>query len=464
MVKKNKKIKHFLFLILVFISSSAFAQEDIKITEIQFDKPEKTFQLGSFKLDYKILPENATNKTLTWESDNPDVVAVRDGTIAVRKVGRATITATAQDGSGVSSKITIIGVKLIQKISFDLGTVIQLRPDGAKNQPLHVTIEPSDATNQTLTWTSSDATVVSVTDKGEITTHKVGSADIRATAQDGSFEYAVLHIDVIIPVEKVIINEGDITLPIYSSKQLTATILPADAPIRTVHWSSSNRQVATIDGNGLVSARGSIGETIITASSDDEDAGYPEAHITVKVVNSPVSDLVILPYQRDMELKWQPSATETDWQVIYNEKGSADKITKFTKTPSIILRDLKPKTVYEVQVSAIVNNQPTSLAAIKEAQTAALSEGNKFPHLYNIKNIKLNEPFAVIWKDMEDAATKVNFQLRNSGNDALVTDVLQVNDGERMITINKSGSYRLIVTFTNNQQAWEEISYDLNIK
>ena len=312
MQKLHKKIKQLFFPILLFISLSGFAQDDIKITEIQFDKAEKTFQLGSFMLDYKIFPENATNKTLTWESDNPDVVAVRNGTIAVRKAGRATITATAQDGSGVSAKITIIGVKLIRSISFNLGASIQLRPDGAKNEPLRVTIEPSDATNQNLTWTSSDESVVSVTDKGEITTHKIGTADIRATAQDGSGEYATLHVDVIIPVEKVIINEGDLTLSTYSTKQLTTTILPADAPIRSVHWSSSNWQVATIDGNGMVSTKGLVGETTITASSNDEEAGYPETKIKVTVVNAPVNGLVVYPYQRDMELKWYPSGTETE--------------------------------------------------------------------------------------------------------------------------------------------------------
>lgn len=125
---------------------------------------------------------------------------------------------------------------------------------------------------------------------------------------------------------------------------------------------------------------------------------------------------------------------------------------------------MKPKTVYEIQVNAAANSQSTSLPVNKEAQTTALSEGNKFPHLYNIKNIKVNEAFSLIWKDLEDAATGVTYQLRNAENNTVVTDVMQVNDTERTITFSKSGSYRLVITFTNNHQTWEEISYNLNIK
>lgn len=463
MQKLHKKIKQLIFPIFLFTGLLGFAQDDVKITEIKFNEPSTTFQLGGFTIQYKILPENATNKTLTWESDNPEVVSVRNGYISVKKAGTATITATAQDGSGVSGKITITAIKLINSISFNEGSTIYLRPDGAKNYPLRVTIDPYDATNQNLKWETNDESVVSVTNKGEITTHKIGNAYIRATAQDGSAAFAILQVNVIIPVEKVTINEGNVTLSTYASKQLTTTVIPADAPA-TIRWYSSNQQIATVDKNGLLTARGTPGEATITAYADDEYAGYPESKIKVTVVNAPVSDLVVYPYQRDMELKWYPSGAETEWQVIYNEKGSSEKATKFTKTPSAVLRDLKPKTVYEIQVSASANGQSTSLPVNKEAQTTALSEGNKFPHLYNIKNIKVNEAFPLIWKDLEDATTGVTYQLRNVESNTVITDVMQVNDTEKTVTFSKSGSYRLVISFTNNRQTWEEVSYNLNIK
>lgn len=464
MKKINQILSRFLLIIAVFLGVFASAQNDIKITEIRFTEGSHTFQLGTFTLGYKIFPENATNQNLTWESDNPDAISVRNGMISVKKAGNATITATAQDGSGVSAKFDVIGIKLIRKITFNVGEVIYLRPNGANNYPIRTSIEPFDATKQNLKWESSDDSVVSVTQNGEITTHQIGNATIKATAQDGSWEYATLKVNVIIPVEKVTINEGDITLSTYTSKQLTATILPADAPLRKLRWYSSNNQIATVDSNGMLNTRGQVGEATITAYSEDEYAGFPENKIKVTVVNQPVKDLSASSYQRDIEVKWTPSSAENNWKIVYNEKGSKEKTTKFVTTPSFIMRDLKPKTIYEIQVSVAENGASTSIAISKEAETLNLPQGNKFPHLYNIKNIKLNEVFPIFWKDLEDVNTKISYKLLNSETDAVISDVLKVNDAEKTMTITKSGNYKLLVSFSNNQQTWEELSYEITIK
>ncbi len=136
---------------------------------------------GSGTLTATVLPDNATEKTVTWTSSDPAVASVdADGTVTAVGVGTATITAKAGD---VTATCTVTvepkptsGVVLDQAaLSLDIGATATLA----------ATVLPEDATDKTVTWTSSDPTVATV-DNGIVTAVAAGTTTITAAAGDQS--------------------------------------------------------------------------------------------------------------------------------------------------------------------------------------------------------------------------------------------------------------------------------------
>ena len=148
---------------------------------------------------------------------------------------------------------------------------------------LTATITPTNATDTSVSWESSNATIVTVTG-GKITALRVGSATITATANDGG-ETATCQVTVYpIPVESVNLNENKITLHEGNVFTLTATISPANATNTDVTWKSSDAAVVKVV-NGKITAVGS-GIATITVTTND---GGKTATCAVEVIKDTIT-------------------------------------------------------------------------------------------------------------------------------------------------------------------------------
>ena len=134
---------------------------------------------------------------------------------------------------------------------------------------LKATIAPTNATHQTVTWTSSDETVATVKN-GVITAVREGSATITATADGKSASCVITVKKKIIAVEKIVLSETEKTITKDGTFTLTATITPTNATNQTVTWTSSDETVATVK-NGVVTAVRE-GSATITATADGKSA------------------------------------------------------------------------------------------------------------------------------------------------------------------------------------------------
>ena len=158
---------------------------------------------------------------------------------------------------------------------------ISLRID--ETEILMATITPANATDTSVLWESSNATIATVT-SGKITALRVGSATITATANDGG-EIATCQVTVYpIPVESVSLNESKITLHEGNVFTLTATISPANATNTDVTWKSSDAAVAKVV-NGKITAVGS-GIATITVTTND---GGKTATCAVEVIKDTIT-------------------------------------------------------------------------------------------------------------------------------------------------------------------------------
>ena len=239
-----------------------------------------------------------TNSTATRTAAEKWTVALiaptfkADGTLDAQPKVTVTVPSSALEGETALLEVTLVDTKgnkststrvlyysnqvAVTGVALDNAT---LTVKAGKTGTLTATIAPADASNQTVTWTSSDKTVATVT-AGTVTGVKAGTATITATTEDGGFTATCAVTVKNIDVETITLT--DATVSIGDKKTLTATIAPTDATIQTVTWSSSNTAIATINATtGEVTAVAK-GETTITATSTSNTTVTATCKVTVE--------------------------------------------------------------------------------------------------------------------------------------------------------------------------------------
>ncbi len=146
-------------------------------------------------------------------------------------------------------------------------------------QQLNATIAPANATNQNVTWTSSNTAVATVNASGLVTAVATGTATITVKTVDGNKTATSAITVAAIPVSSVAVSPTSASLYAGNTQQLTATISPANATNKNVTWSSNNTAIATVNSSGLVTAV-SAGTATITATTQD---GNKTASATITV-------------------------------------------------------------------------------------------------------------------------------------------------------------------------------------
>jgi hypothetical protein len=152
-----------------------------------------------------------------------------------------------------------------------------------QSEALMATVSPSQTTNKTVLWSSSDANIATVDTNGIVTAVNKGAAVITAKTLDGNFTVAA-NVDVRIPAASVIVTPGEITLQKGQSSALAAAITPDDSNIKSINWSSSDEKVASVNDKGEVIAL-SVGNAIITAKVID-GSNVASGTAVVKVLGS----------------------------------------------------------------------------------------------------------------------------------------------------------------------------------
>ena len=153
-------------------------------------------------------------------------------------------------------------------------------------QTLTATITPSNASNKTLTWTSSNTNIATVDNNGVVTAKGYGTATITATTTDGSNKSATCSVTVAAPilVTGVSLSQTSLTFSALNTTQtLTATVTPSNADNKTLTWTSSNTNVATVSSSGVVTSKGNGTATITAKATDGSNIS---ATCTVTVIES----------------------------------------------------------------------------------------------------------------------------------------------------------------------------------
>jgi uncharacterized protein YjdB len=186
-----------------------------------------------------------------------------------------------------------LGDSVIYKVTKVELDKTSLTLDVNQSETLTATITPSNATDKSLTWESSDTNIATVDTNGVVTAVAQGSTTITATAADGSGEKATCSVTVKeaanVPVTSVSLDKTTLELTEGETAQLTATVLPDNATNKAVTWSTSNASIATVDANGLVTAVSAGTATITVTTEDGSKTATCEVTVTAQTYNISVT-------------------------------------------------------------------------------------------------------------------------------------------------------------------------------
>lgn len=314
------------FFITLLMMSTVFVgcDEDdpqIKITSISFNSASVEVVEGTtVNLDdiLTIEGEDADQADISFESDNDQVVTVSGNTLSAVAVGEATIEATeANTGETATIEVTVVeNVVAVTGVTLDEETA-DLKV--GETLQLDATVAPDNATEQGVTWSvafpadskskEEDPTdIATVSDDGLVTAISAGDVVVTAKTKDGDFtastDISVSNIE----VTGITISPDPVEVNINESVQLSATIAPENATVKTVTWSVAMIESAArtsvseptvddyleIDEDGLLTAKQRCDDCEFTATATATDGEVTET-VDVTINYVPVTSITLDP-------------------------------------------------------------------------------------------------------------------------------------------------------------------------
>ena len=379
-----------------------------------------------------------------------------DGTFRVNLpfvgINRASFTLIAEDGREKDYILSITRAKpgdiLVTGVS--LNSTLNLIKGYAEK--LIYVISPSNATNQEVTWESSNATVATVDEEGVVTAVGGGSAIITVTTVDGG-KTAACVVTVTVPVTGVTLDKGSLSLIVGETGVLEATVSPSGASNAAVTWSTSNSGVAVVDSAGTVTAR-AVGSATITVTTVD---GGKTAACLVTVNPKLVSSITLSPSSLlltaggatgSITATVAPSGV-TDgtltWKSSDETKATVDAngvVTPLARgTAEIWAESTDGSNVISNKVTVTVRSGDNSLTTL----TVNGSEPITAPFMYTVANTvnKATVSFTV------PAGASAKYRIGASA-DAATTGTFEVNlaEGQNTITITITAENDTYVSYT----------------
>lgn len=228
---------------------------------------------------------------------------------------------TTKTTSSTSTKTTTPAEVKARKIEVD---VAELELLIGETKVLTATVSPSNATDKSVTWTSSNKEIVMVDSEGEIVALGIGEADVTAKTSNG--KEAVVKVTVKpIPVTEINLGESEINLKVEESVTLTAIVVPEEATDKEVEWTSENEEIVTVE-NGVITAVAPGNAKVICSSKDGI-----KAEVNVVVEEPEVEEVVATTVEEDNS----SNTVEKESVVDENneEKEEAKEVQNVETTP-----------------------------------------------------------------------------------------------------------------------------------
>ena len=261
------------------ITVLAVEAQSIKINEYTDERIELR-EGGTFQLTATILPENTTDKTVTWSSGNTNYATVDNNGLVTAVKGSSygnyvTIYARTANGRSASIYFKILDNPAQEVI---LNThALELRI--SETFQLEAVVLPENASNKTVTWSAYSSTIASVDNTGLVTAKGVGTTQIIArVGSSGNYHYDTCQVTV--KPHELILSDHELMLYVGDEYQLDAIIIPETTNI-TITWSSTSRAVASVNSTGMVTGNAVGNAQIVARIRSGSSYIYDTCQVTV---------------------------------------------------------------------------------------------------------------------------------------------------------------------------------------
>jgi len=238
-------------------------------------------------------PANATNKDLTWSTNDAKVATVSEGVVTATGEGACVITVKTVDGD----KTATCDVTVPEQPPFLTLDETELILNINATQRLFATVLPENFENKTVRWSSSDDKVATVSANGTVTGKGYGECIITAKMVEGE-KTATCNVIVPSRVTGVVLDKNFTIIYGLNNSKLTATLYPATATIKGLIWSSDKPEIVDVIEDG----------TIISLS-------YGTANITVETIDggfTSTCEVLVLDPQKYKIIKWTGDQNTSD--------------------------------------------------------------------------------------------------------------------------------------------------------
>lgn len=276
---------------LVFTGTSTIVNKTtpsvVPVTGVKLNTDKLDFVLGGSAqtLTATVEPTNATNKKVSWSVNPTGIVTVNNGSVSPSAVGDAVVTVTTEDGNKTATCNVHVGYPAVNKVTVSPKT--ETLVVGGTTKTLTATVLPEQAEDRSVTWSvTSGGDYVSVDQQGVITPKAVGTAVVTATSNAKNTLSDSCTVTVTsnkVEVTSVTVSPKSLDLTTESQDtQLTATVEPNNASVKTVSWSVNPTGVVTVE-NGLVHVV-AAGTAVVTVASTDSPQKSDTCNVTVTEV------------------------------------------------------------------------------------------------------------------------------------------------------------------------------------
>lgn len=256
-------------------ASTTFTVLPLKVETMTFAEPLVSIARTKDKtIKLTLNSEEVDNKRMIWTSSDESVATVvqnmnavypLEAIVVAHKVGKATIKAEAQDGSGMSTTCEVeVPPLMVSDFSLQTASIVKTIPT-----QLEANVSPAEADNKKLKWTSLTPDIATVTEDGMMTGLKMGTAKVKAETTDGSNLSCVFEVQVTgLPVSTISLPAESSIIKTESMK-LECSILPLASDNQKLLWSSNATDIASVDeSTGVITAH-KVGDAVITATTTD---------------------------------------------------------------------------------------------------------------------------------------------------------------------------------------------------
>jgi uncharacterized protein YjdB len=278
-----------------------------------------------------ISPSNASNKNVTWSSNNTSVAKVSsNGTITAMSVGSAVITAKSSQGGYTDTCVVTVKSNTIS-VTGIIVSPATMNLNVGQTSSVSATVSPSNASNKNVTWSSNNTSIANVTSSGTVTGVSEGTAVITGTTDNGGYaDTCVVTVKSnVVYVTGISVSPATLNLNTGETYNAVATVYPSNATNKNVTWSSNNTSVANVSSNGTITGV-YAGTAVITARTSD--GGYTDTCVvTVRSNVVSVTGINVSPDTMNLKVGQSSGATAN----VYPSNATNKNVTWSSNNTSI---------------------------------------------------------------------------------------------------------------------------------